>query len=427
MNDTRDTADFPNRFVYVCTATRAQTVNTTPLMQAPRGALAGLVIVQALSDPTTGGASTQEQSHSNPKELQVLGRRLGLKESQIRVIKGNASRFDGFGEVLARAGEMARAANAEILFNITGGPVPAKFGPFLSYRPAPGAPALHLVYVSHAPFVAYLVSLAAERGIRQFPLPVAERQPFAGYLATWGISEADPDARLADARRHREAAKAAGRFLALAPESEKFRSLEVAFVRATGLRKLSYPFREPNGDAARSLLDHGLLNGVDGLRVEGDTVVADGAFALEYLSGKWLETLLFTRLERRFAGRNDVDVLCGVRFQLAEGGSGKRDLGDIDIAVYAGGQLFAAEVKAGRTTKGIFVALKQLADIRQHLLGNGGGTWLVAPRMRPDWATVANAVRAGEKTGTRVLAGPRAVDEAVNEIAAAAEAALAAP
>jgi hypothetical protein len=426
VNDTQDIADFPDRFVYVCTATRAQTVNTTPLMQAPRGALAGLVIVQALSDPKSGGASAQEQSHANPNELQVLGRRLGLKESHIRVIKGHASRFDGFGEVLARAGEMARAANAEILFNITGGPVPAKFGPFLSYRPAPGAPALHLVYVSHSPFVVYLVSLAAERGIRQRPLPVTERQPFAGYLATWGISETDSHARQADAERHRAAANAANRFFAMATRSGKLSPLEKLCARAVADGSL--PFREKNPAAARSLLDQDLIDGVHGLRVEGDTVVADEVFGWWFLGGKWLETLLFNRLERRFAGRNDVDVLCGVRFQLAEGdNSGKRDLGDIDVAVYAGGQLFAAEAKSGRAEKGINIATRQLANIRQHLLGNGGGTWLVVPRMRPEWPAVANAIRAGEKTSTRVLAGPRAVEVAVDEIAAAAEAALAAP
>ena len=183
-------AQWPERFVYVCTAGGAATVNLSPMIHAGSSRIVGLVVLRAIADHKSPTTSERAQAIIPASRLMNFARNvLDLSQNDIVLITRHPDLLSDWTNVLATAAELARAKNAEVVFNITGGRKPASLGALLGYSPASDGPRMSLISVGLSPFVVRLVQWTDTRTLSESPLPVLGRLGLSDYIASYGLVE----------------------------------------------------------------------------------------------------------------------------------------------------------------------------------------------------------------------------------------------
>jgi len=187
-----DMAQWPERFVYVCSAGTAANVNIAPMLHGGPQRIVGVVILVGISKPNDPTPSDISNAIIPGQRLEDYARVvLGLRDGQIKPLVGHADLIADWTDALSHADQLAAAADAEIVFNVTGGRVAGKLGVMHALARHKGQP-VSLISVGLADFVVRRVEFLADGGVRERPMPVAGRIGLENYMRTYGIEEHRP-------------------------------------------------------------------------------------------------------------------------------------------------------------------------------------------------------------------------------------------
>ena len=195
MNTAERTAvGWPARIYYVCNSTAGIVVNATPLVQACADRFVGMKILCGVRDSKKPTPPERRESIRPADRLTAFAAQLGIMNIDDPMY-GDPDSYAAWSGVLDESAERARALNATLVYNVTGGP-----------RTLPLAVFLGASNESRASIMAVAVSFS-DRTCRQLvfdhsgiltderPLPQHGRIGFDGLITLYGYREQDPASR----------------------------------------------------------------------------------------------------------------------------------------------------------------------------------------------------------------------------------------
>jgi hypothetical protein len=415
MTDVEAEAEWPDRFVYVCKATQAAIVNVAPLLHAGLDRVVGMVVLC--------GARAREDKDPDLRREAIdpaarLARwaadRIGLDEGHIVVHAGDPDSVLPWAEGMRKAASMAQSLSAEVVFNLNGGRTGMTFGAQMFWPD--DAPPRYTFHVSGRPLRAWLIEPQRD-GLRERRLPAAGHLTIADYLGIYGVTEFSLASREEIEGAFLKRAGMAAHLHERAVESPlHFGAWNRSFARAQAPFPCTVRLSNDEQRAVRAYLDN---REVEGLKQRGAECTVDEP-AAKFLSGGWLEGLIYNRALDEFG--NDREVSIGSNLRLRFAGS-RSDFGEIDVAFMRGDQLHLIEAKAVRDAKSqggqvrLRDSLARLAYMKRQLLGQQGRAWLVAPLLDHAQIRSGDYARAASEAGVRLLFGRDAVDTLFRELA----------
>ncbi|MGQ0566602.1 MAG: Card1-like endonuclease domain-containing protein [Gemmobacter sp.] len=401
-------ATWPDRFVYVCTATQGATVNHAPLHHAGAGRIAGLVILCAFGSPNSPSAQDRIQTQAPTERLrQTAMDAFGLPRDRIRVVTGHADLLAPWTDALHIAADMARREDAAIVFNITSGRKTATLGALLGAPRGPDAPEIVMVTVG-LDSTLRRIDLLPDGRILERPLPSRPGLTLEVYLGTYGLRVIDPtagrqtEARLAD---RTDAYAVLSHGLAQAEFRQRLGDLQTRVARCEGRAPWRLPLR---GNEAAVLSS--FLAVVEGVSVVDADLVLHNEDAQRFLSGLWLEGLALMALRSALSAHDMLHLARGVEVAGRRAPRGKAET-DFDLALLHGNRFGLVECKAGRDARSVRRGLVHLSHYRALLAAQSGGAWLVAPLATLTEEEGLHAQVAA--LGVALLTGAGAVDQLV--------------
>ena len=396
-------ADFtvwPERFVYVCSASQAATVNRAPMMQAGEKRVAAVVVLRAISDPDNPTSADKAHAIQPTERLRDYAvRALGLDESRFRVVHGHPDNFGDWKNVLNEAYDTAKELNCDIIFNISAGRTACRIAPLIGFEEPPAPPTLKILSVGFAPFRMDMVEVDEENRIIQGALPIENTTSIRDYLSSYGIVEIGRTKRQKSQARMNDISEFAGGFLSLYAslpnnrernvmkwamadlhgQANKAVSGDTNYPKTIFLKKMTMEFFE----------SHGLLSGLVGLeRNEENSLVVPDKFSAEVLKGKWLEAAVYSRLDKELGGRNDLEYGCGIRLALdtrdkkrkrLKNANNINEITELDCVILADERFDIIEAKAVTGLTKFREGIVRLSEYSSMLSGQVGRAWLVAP------------------------------------------------
>lgn len=409
---------WPDRFIYVCGAGSAMSVNLLPLANAGRDRVAGIIIMSAVVDKNNPTPAEKAQAIGpTDRIIRYAVDVLGFSIQDMRVRNGHPDKFSDWLDILNEAADWAAESDAEIVFNVTGGRTASKIGPLLGAR-KDGLSKLSVLLVGTSPLGITLVRSNGRDGIEEIPMPVVRRWRIEEYLSAYGAREINSEARI---ERHWQLSAAGTQPMSMLRTAARngvgkyrkaFGALYAAIPPKT--RKLNRNNWSPkefriNRSELDLLVRSGLFENIDGITWDRDGAIrVETFFAFEYIAGKWLEAALLHRVESSLARRNDVEIIAGLEFGLE--GSGKKTVSEFDIAVLSENSLTLIEAKAVVSPAGLQGDVAKLANHRDRFCGPTGRAFIVCPLLSRD------DVEAAKRDGVEVMFGPSAVDMTVKKI-----------
>ena len=431
-----DSGDWPERFVYVCSAGEAEIVNRAPMMQAGEKRVAAVVVLRAISDPDNPTSADKTHAIQPTERLRDYAiRALGLDEGRFRVVQGHPDSFGDWKNVLNEAYVQASELECDIVFNVTGGRTPCKIAPLLGFEDPPAPPTLKILYVGFAPFSMDMVEFDEESGIVQSSLPIKKATSIRDYLSSYGMFEIDREERPKLQERMINTSEFAERFLSvysgLGQGSDR-----KAMKRAMGnlqseAKKVARGGRFPKIVSIKEwhmkFLDrHGLLSGLAKLdRDEDNSLVVSDKFAAEILAGKWLEVVIYSRIDNELRDRDDWEYGCGIRLALDAKDNNiknqndpkyRNEITDLDCVVLADERFDIIEAKTVTGLTNFRQGIVRLSEYSSMLTGQAGRAWLVAPFIDSTEAKTRDMNSHASQMGVELLVGPEAVDILISRI-----------
>ena len=432
-----DFAVWPERFVYVCSASQAATVNQTPMMQAGGKRVAAVVVLCAITDPDSPTAADKAHAIQPTERLRDYAIRvLGLDESRFRVVQGHPDSFDDWKNVLNAVYDVASELNCDIIFNISAGRTACRIAPLLGFEDPPAPPNLKILAVGFSPFRVDIVEFYGENRIVQGTLPIEKMTSIRDYLKSYGIVEIDRGGRMELQDRMIGISEFANRFLRIYCDlgegprrwamKSAMKNLQTEANTIVQADSRDLPKIVSIEEKTMAFLDrHGLLSGLDGLEInEGTSLVVD-KFAAEILAGKWLEAVVYSQLDKELSGRNEVEYGCGIRLALEakdkkrkrqEDPMHRNELTDLDCVILANDRFDIIEVKAVTVLKGFRSGIVRLSEYSRMLSGQAGRAWLVAPFIDSDEAKKKDMISHASQMGVELLVGPDAVGILISKL-----------
>lgn len=419
------TAEWPQKFVYVCSATAGAVVNRAPMLHAGAGKVVGVVILRATSQPEEADWTPSDRAQAGlPAERLVAYARstLGLRSEDVMVLSGHPDRFTDWTGALNEAASMALTRDAEVVFNVTGGTVPCKIGALMGFEDGDGMPAMRIASLRRDPFGVDLVSIGEDGVMAQAPLTVDARLSLKDYLASYSLQETDPEARRVRQDKFRSAAPIGERMMERLAETNDKRLFSDVFgelYRGLGDLKRTPAEIKLSQRADRLLRSLELDVGVRDLSFEPDrTMRLTSDFALSFAKGGWLEALVYAKVQTALQGRNDTEIAAGLELEYgADADSNRhRAIAEIDVVILADERPLLIEAKAVVSMRAMNRAVDRIAQIRQRLGGAAAPAWIVAPLLEEPGLEAIDAIRNAEEMGIRILTGPDAVTHLVDEV-----------
>ena len=433
-----DFGDWPERFVYVCSAGGAAIVNRAPMMQAGENRVAAVVVLRAISDPDNPTSADKAHAIQPTERLRDYAiRALGLDKSRFRVVQGHPDNFSDWKNVLNEAYVQASKLNCDIVFNVSGGRTPCKIAPLLGFNEQPAPPTLKILSVGLAPFRMDIVEFEDENRIIQGSLPIEKTTSIRDYLSSYGMREIDREGR----------PKLQDRMINISEFSERFLSVYSSLGQGSDRRAMKSAMGNLQYTAAEAVRDHrnpfpkivpidkkhmrfldrqGLLSGLDGLdRSEEDSLVVSDKFSAEVLAGKWLEAVVYSRLDKELGGRNDLEYGCGIRLALDAKDNKRKnpkspkygnEITDLDCVVLADERFDIIEAKAVTGLTNFREGIVRLSEYSSMLSGQAGRAWLVAPFIDSTEAKTRDMNSHASQMGVELLVGPNAVGMLISRI-----------
>lgn len=406
-------ADWPDRFVYVCTATRGAIVNLAPLYHAGADRLAGIVILRALASPNRATALDNAEAIEPSERLRKTAMEaFRLPKHRIRMLKGHADMLSDWVRVLDIAADMARDEGAAIVFNVTAGRKTTAIGALLGLPRTPGGPPLHLLTVG-LDMTMRRIDLQPDGPPTERPLPAHPGLGLELYLGSYGVQMLNRDQR-----RQREARLEACRdaYGILAARLGNVRyarclgDLQPRAARFDGAGPFDLSIGRQEADVLMPL-----VASVPGARLRNNTLTLD-TWAKDFFAGLWLEGLALTALRKVIPVDGPAHLACGVEIAVRKTPRGHATT-ELDLAVLSGDRLALVECKAGRDTRGVRRGLVNLAHVRALLTAQAGAAWLVAPLISAQEAEAKGLKAQAEESGITLLTGPEAVTDLVSALA----------
>lgn len=407
-----DREEWPDRFIYVCNATRNGIVNIAPIVHAGIHRVAQCIIFC--------GAAKESQSESDREQALGPARLLEAwcKEKQIVVeaIYGAGDEPSHWAASLREIANKANASGMPVIYNASGGRTLMKLGAL--WFPPAGTSAL---VVEGRPLKSVLIQTVDGLPVVK-SLPRHDNITLEDFLAANNVWELDPAVRK---KRHKYAKRTGEMFLSF------YNSL-VDDQGCEGIRLINRLIKSNCDPDKKPFQSNTFLLGIntslflalkdlsmDGLKIlEGPETAAllvrDKSTA-ELLSGKWLEYVIYNKLQRF---TEDARIATGIRLaDKTSTGKLTNEWGEIDVALMVADQLHVVEVKTGIMEKaGRRNTLAQMIQLRERLLGPFGRAWIVNPvvtfaEMDRDRAFLTRA----RKASATVYVGPAAVDRFVED------------
>ncbi|MBV1868623.1 MAG: DUF1887 family protein [Marinosulfonomonas sp.] len=415
-------ANWPNKFIYVCSAGGAAFVNWAPMMQAGKDSVAAVVVLCAVSNVETPTQADLTHALAPAERLRDYAvNALGLNEDNFEIIYGHPDRFGDWQDVLNKVYDKAKAMDCDIVFNVTGGRTPCKIGPILGFENPPAPPTLRMLFVGMAPIRMDIVEFDEEQGIVQTPLRVEQRTRLKDYLASYGIREVTRPERERSQKAMRDVASVAEQVLATYQGLVTVRNRDDmrAAIRNIATRAANcshFPAElKLSGDNANFLKKHGIFKSLPGLKLSrSNLAIVQNKFAAEFISGKWLEAVIFSRLAKELKGKNDVEFGGGVKITLDNAET--NEITDLDFLMLSDEKLDIVEAKAVTVTKRFREGIVRLAEYRNLLSGQAGQAWLVTPFLNRSDLEKDDMIGHAQRAGIEILFGENAVEELVDKI-----------
>lgn len=426
---------WPERFVYVCSATRQNQVNMLPLIQADIDRIASVAILVG-----TSGSPAASTDHADALRPAERLRRL-IKDWAPNIVVDEYYTGDpsAMTDWFHHLNQICRQATLEqpVLFNVKGGTKEMAIGGLVAVAKY-SYERVGLLTVAGDGRVDFI----DPRNLQTSAAEVKAGTSLGLRLMMQGYYEIDRERRLekqemlwerrADIARYAEAVLP---ILLTAPHV--LNNAISPVLRDEGKKELFNPgLISPCSVAGHELEPEiaeswaGALSGLHaimGLEARTDAEGRPTLFVSEKAGAKliksgWLEAYLYHRVRNEIGQRNDVQLAANLRIALdwREGLDVKEDaeIGEFDLAVMAGGQLHLVDAKTGnlgRHNAQQEKSLDQAVRWKQALLGNHGAFALVAPRVteRPTEQSDGAFLTRARQAGIDLFLGPSAVDDVV--------------
>lgn len=426
---------WPDRFIYVCSATQASIVNVLPIVHAGVERIEKVIVFCGAPNPNTTDARLQREAILPARRLVETVRSLGREARQppgIERLHGDSARLTDWAIHMRAICASAREAGTPVVFNVTGGAKLMALGAFMG-----GDETMLKIYVGGAPLRVEFVTVEG-----QVEAPRHAEMSLAQYLALYGVRERAKARRVNIQRRclrHREAIRAFAEALYRRPEliRELLTATKGLFHRndqfvAGRIDRLVLPNKRLFTASRHLRTALNSWRGVSGVRFGNDrpevpgSIDVDEEWMARMLRGAWLEAEIYFALLDACKGRNDVEIAMNVALQFASAKEDNpfSDIGEIDVAVMVRSQLHAIEGKtagfSGKASKAnAEQSVAQIEALKRHLLGQFGQYIAVNPRETEE------SLRGGsgdfmsrmESAGIDFALGPKAVETAAQKIA----------
>nr|WP_294546230.1 DUF1887 family CARF protein [uncultured Rhodopila sp.] len=442
-------ADWPTRFIYVCSAGRGAVVNMLPVAHAGIDRVEQVFIFCGAYGPDTDDGNDRAEAVDPALRLarqlaRLSNNRLSEAKRTVRIVYGSPVTISTWNQemrALLADTERPDGKSLPVVLNLKGGTKEMSIGGVLGLS-ATGKDRGLLVTVSDQYARVQLV-----RPGRQDILPVRGADlDLPRYLETYGFREhIDPHPR----RAHQQRAALEALYEA---ERDRIQAFARAFLPAAIegwplLRDLAQKHADANkGDRdfkpsglismpdsrpwpARDQLSRALkeLQGFPGIDFDLDAGNAISGFqintaaASRFLTGGWLEAALYLAVKDALGARNDVSVFTGLAI-CSEAKPGTQQV-ELDLAVMIGSQLVIVEAKSSQMTNAAAArigdhALPVVENNKRMLGGQVCRALIVNPCVTLNWlenrpGAVTDRARRG---GIELCLGSRAIDKAVDYI-----------
>lgn len=404
-------AEWPERFVYICSAGGAANVNIVPMLHAGKERIAGLVIMIGLTDPENPSNEDRTYALTPAKRIREYAENvLHLDPSEIVEVRGNGDLVGEWSRASAEALDLAKQQNAEIVFNISGGRKPSTLGFFMSVVQAriadPGLPKVSLMSVGLNGFTVRLVDLFSSPGILESKLSVQGGIDLASYLATFGLREMNHEIRVETEALYSSVdplLDAISTVIAGGNGNAAF----LPFMKEFGKNRTDQfiELSKPSPDFCKILA--ALPSGVTQV---GDRVRIEGYPAVKLLGGAWLEAMVFREAKNVFGKRNDTEFAAA--FDIARQDKFKGNLeSDFDLIVLKDDMVGLVECKAVTGVATVREGMNRLHSYRRSIAGHGGRAWLVAPLLSSSIVSDKGIKDQAKGLGITLLVGKGAVKQ----------------
>lgn len=424
-------ADWPERFIYVCNATQASIVNMLPLVHSGFPRVRHIEIFCGAPSLSSRDVRYEREAIAPAKRLEQLATKWGRNAGNVPSVNlrfGDPERVDVWARHMSAVCEDAAKRNLPVVYNLTGGRKAMAIGGLLGHDPE-GA---RFIMVRGAPTCCELLS-----GLDQLKLRRNGELTLEQYLTLYGLSETAPKAskeKAAFFEQHRKEIEklsekimsnegvysALNEATAHLEERGRYKSGEISLV--PGGHRSAWE----NRGRLHAFEAVAALDGVAGFRMArkargGEATV--GAQVVQLLRGGWLEAAALFAIKRALHGRNDADIRSNVSLHFSgDRGNQTADMGELDVAIMIGSQLYAIEAKTGafgakaaRSTNQ--QSFEKVESLKRILQGQFGGYFIVNPRISPEKLPSVFAEKAAA-AGIELFLGDRALDDLAARISA---------
>jgi hypothetical protein len=396
--------DWPERIVYVCSASRGAKINRMPLRYASAvpGRVVGVVILVGVAENENPDRDTMIEAIEPARRIEAYAlNSIGLAEDRVRFVYKPSGDALAWLKAMKSANKIAQETGAEIVFNYTGGTKDMAIGAVLGltlYNPLPRRPLL--LSVSHHGHPR-LITLG-ENDPTVIELPEQVSDTLEDFLASYGLREVDPVKRKTETKwsLQNEQARALRSLLAINDVETRSEVIGAIYDNLPDIGRdriitESNPLRSQlpqnlNPTVARAAGD--FLSEVSDVTFSGPGFVVTSRTAYEFLMGKWLEVLVYARVHHALknikAGRSDApQIILGLhRGAIDEKGrSITSALREMDVSVFFNDTIIPISCKAKRSdNKGQSQEITVTSADGRDLSGPGTPRFLVAPILKKD-------------------------------------------
>lgn len=416
-----ETADWPERFVYVCSATGFRHLNTAPLLQAGVERVAAVVILVGLTNENNPDTGDKKNAILPAEALKTLAiEELGLSPDQVEILRGNGDLFEVWHDRADQIIAFARQHADTILFNISGGRVPMKISTLLRLRQQTEIKAQYLS-VGMNEFALRLLEYDADGRPHERTLPVHGGLPLAEYLKSFGLVEINASAREKTQKHYADLAGVVDMYRGMLPQrafANAVRELLNCLPSEDRPIRLPYKFRvsAESWELLRPITAR--MPGVTAEEADRGLTL-ESHQALKFLRGHWLEALVYNRLRHAFSDRADVTIATTLDYMRHDetGRRTPKSESDFDVVLLCGNQMVLIECKAivsisDRLRQGI----NMLGERRKELMGEGGRAYLIAPLLDLQQLKTDGLVDQATAGNVTLLAGSGALDTLLRDL-----------
>jgi Card1-like, endonuclease domain len=410
MTRSTNSVSWPQRFVYVCTATAGNIVNIAPMLNAGPGRVVGLLVLRAVNNLKKPTVIEKSNAILPGERLMRYGsRNIDLGPENMKFCNGKSDSFTDWVDVFATARNMAVRLDAEIVFNITGGPKPVVIGALLGAGTSGQNTPITTISFGHDA-VPKKVYFDADGQMIEEVLPVDLHLTLDDYMKSVELVEINRSKRRKTESRMAKEKSLAENMFQITLKGKQKDARRIFAELYSSLWNLKY-----NGTTLRVPLHTEIRNyfadifsDMRDTEITPDGISIGSAHDLGFLQGKWLESKVFNAVRDMFEGSTGIEIACELCFGVhSERGATDQsaEISEFDLVILGEDRLEIIEAKAAASTKQIHLAIAKLNNHKTRLGGDAGRAWIVAPLLDYQQLDNNDMIKNAEANGIRILFG----------------------